>query len=166
MAQPFNLLLFLYGCVEWQNTLLIFRVCLLKVLFIAAVAKVGGMWDKKVFMYNSNLSILPFNKFQCNPSSLPILDTLPSWPMPCWIPVLERNMVRSSQILFIPVPDNLLPCMCSKCMTYLGDKVLRVFRYLIWTWNGWRCRLVSIWKFWCRLDVTRLRLVISMTDSE
>ena len=47
MAQPFSLLLFLYGCVEWWNTLPMFQVCLLEVFFIVAVAKVGGMWEKK-----------------------------------------------------------------------------------------------------------------------
>ena len=126
---------------------------------------------RKESIYVEN--ILPFNKFQCNSSSLPILDTLPSWPMPFHIPILQRNLVCSSQILFIPVLDNLLPCTCSKCTTYLGDKVLQVFRYV---WNGWGCRyLISVeqatqkmtqmqmymwvfslrckWKFQCRLNL-------------
>jgi hypothetical protein len=73
--------------------------------------------------------------------------------MPFRIPILERNMVCSSQILFIPVLDNLLPCTRSKCATYLGDKVLGVFGYrasdIVLIWNGWarepECRhLVSV----------------------
>ena len=130
---------------------------------------------RKVFMYKN--MILLFNKFQCDPLSLPILDTPPSWPMPFWIPIFQRNLVCSSQISFVPVLDNLLPCTCSKCMTYLGHKVLWVFGYVDLTWIGWGCRyLVSVeraaqkmtwmqmymwvfrcqWKFLHRFNVTRL----------
>ena len=130
---------------------------------------------RKVFMYEN--MILPFNKFQCDPSSLPILDTLPSWLMPFWIPIFQWNLMCLSQIPFVPVLDNLLPSMCSKCTTYLWHKELWGFRYVDLTWNGWGWRyLVSIeratqnvtwmrmymwvfrcqWKFQCRFNVTRL----------
>lgn len=46
MAEPFGLLLFLYGCVEWWDAFFEFWVRILEVILIAAIAEVRGVWEK------------------------------------------------------------------------------------------------------------------------